>query len=207
MSRACPGKNAGWLRWIPAALLIAGMAGCAVPRQPVENVAELGPDDVIVVGRVELNPPLEGNDQVLTGFNTDQLKGKMYVITDENWREKHGPVGSGDEYFEAKVGEPFYIKSNHKSFFVLEGIIYTIMTGRTWETVEVPGGLKVELHSNDKAVYIGTLRYSRNEYFDITKSQIIDDYDRANAAFKKKFGVKYNLRKALVTPIKVKSSS
>ena len=65
-----------------------------------------------------------------------------------------------------------------------------------------PGGLKVSVKPGDKAVYIGTVQYHRNEFFDITKVAIVDDYERANTEFKKKFGKKHTLRKALLTSVK-----
>lgn len=36
------------------------------------------------------------------------------------------------------------------------------------------------------------------------RAEIVDDYERANAPFKKKFGAKYNLRKALAVPVRQK---
>jgi hypothetical protein len=65
-----------------------------------------------------------------------------------------------------------------------------------------PGGLRVSLRSGDKAVYVGTVRYYRDEFWNFSKVTIVDDYDRANAEYRKKFGGKIALRKALVTPVK-----
>ena len=200
-------RRPDWMCWIPVAILFMGMSGCTTSRPAVESGSDVGPNEVIVVGRVELSPPLEDADQILDSIGSGRLKNKLFVVTDEKWREKSGPISIGDEYFEATLGEPFYIKSNNKPFYFLKGVIYTEATGSGMDNVELPGGVKVEIHSNDKAVYVGTIRFVRNEYFDITKAQIIDDYDRANAAFKKKFGVKYNLRKALVMPLKFKNNS
>ncbi len=67
--------------------------------------------------------------------------------------------------------------------------------------VYFPGGLKVSIQSGDKAVYIGTIRYHRDEFFNITKTRIVDDYGRANAEFKKQFGTKVALRKSLATAV------
>jgi hypothetical protein len=64
-----------------------------------------------------------------------------------------------------------------------------------------PGGLKVALKPGDRAVYIGTLRYHRDEFFEITKVSIVDEYGAAQAEFRKKFGG-VPLRKALMTPVK-----
>jgi hypothetical protein len=62
--------------------------------------------------------------------------------------------------------------------------------------------LRATLRPGDKAVYIGTIRYHRDEFFTISRIQIVDDYGHANAEFKKKFGSKHSLRKALLTAVK-----
>ncbi len=183
------------------------LSGCVSSRAPVESLSDVSPDEVIVVGRIELTPRLELLDQQLDNIGSEHLRNMLYVVTDEKWREKTGLMSSGDEYFETKLGENFYIKGSNKPFYFLEGIFYTRAVRNLLEYATLPGGLKVELQPKDKAVYVGTIRYTRNEYFDITKAEIVDDYDRTNAAFKKKFGAKYNLRKALVVPIPIKPKS
>lgn len=186
------------------AICLLSLTGCVSSRPAVESLADVSAGEVIVVGRVELSPPLEGIEQNLDSMGSGRMKNKLYVVTDEKLRVKEGPIGSGDEYFEATLGDFFYIKGNNKPFYMLEGVIYTSVTNGGIDYVYLPGGLKVDIQPGDKAVYIGKLRYVRNEYFDITKAEVLDDYDRANAAFKKKFGAKYNLRKALVVPVRQK---
>ena len=70
------------------------------------------------------------------------------------------------------------------------------------ERAYLPGGLKIDIRPCDRAVYIGTIRYYRNEYFDITKAEINDDFSKENAAFKKKFGSKFPLKKRIVQILK-----
>lgn len=183
-------------------LFLLSLSGCVSERVAVENLSEVGPEEVMVVGRIELIPRLEQADQQLDNIGSEHLRNTLYVVTDETWREKKGLVSSGDECFTTKFGENFYIKGGNKPFYLLEGVFYTRAVANLLEYATLPGGLKVELQPKDKAVYVGTIRYTRNEYFDITKAEIIDDYDRTNAAFRKKFGAKYNLRKALAVPIK-----
>jgi len=81
-------------------------------------------------------------------------------------------------------------------------MLYLDVGGRELNRVYFPGGLKASIKAGDKAVYIGTVQYHRNEFFDISKVSIVDDYERANTEFKKRFGTKYTLRKALLTPAK-----
>jgi hypothetical protein len=51
-------------------------------------------------------------------------------------------------------------------------------------------------------VYVGTLRYHRNEFFRITKTEIVDDYERANAEYPRLSGARFPLRKAMAVPVK-----
>ncbi len=196
----------GW-RWLSGVLLLTAMAGCTAPRPAVDDVSTVGSQEVIVVGRIELTPPLTDGDQILKGIGTGKFKNKVFVITNEEWQDKQGGIELGDDFFEATLGEPFYIKGPNKPFYFLSSVIYTeVSSNGAMRNVNLPGGVKIELRSKDKAVYIGTIRYTRNEYFDITRAEINDDYDRANAAFKKKFGVKYSLRKALAVPMRNKGA-
>ncbi len=193
---------AGWNRFAGVLLLMA-MSGCTATRPAVDDVSMVGAQEVIVVGRIELTPSLTDADQILKGMGSGRYKNKVFVITDEEWQVRQEPLGPGDDFFEATLGQNFYIKGSNKPFYFLTGVIYTeVWSNGSMRNVNLPGGVKIELRSNDKAVYVGTIRYTRNEYFDITRAEVDDDYDSANAAFKKKFGVKYNLRKALAAPIK-----
>lgn len=193
------------LRALAAALVALTVAGCAVPIPAVNSMSEVHSHEVAVVGEIVINPPLDEKDQNLQSIGSGQFKNKAYFVTDTKWREKTGPIDIGDQAFETTLGQPFYVKLADKPFYILSGVIYTdVQANAVPDSVNLPGGLRVNLHPNDRAVYIGTIRFTRNEYFDITKAQIIDDYARANAEFKKKFGVHYNLRKALVEPLSEK---
>jgi hypothetical protein len=61
---------------------------------------------------------------------------------------------------------------------------------------------KAGLGSSDKAVYIGTIQYYRDEFFNLKKVVIKDDYQRANSEFKKRFKTGMTLDKALLAPVK-----
>jgi len=46
------------------------------------------------------------------------------------------------------------------------------------------------------------LRLHRDEFNEVTKAEILDQYARASAEFKKKFGERAVLRKAIAKPLK-----
>lgn len=186
--------------------LLAALSACVVPaaREPVDNLSGLGKDEAVVVGRVELVPPLHKDEQKIKGIVIGDVENKIFLITDEQYRVLTQEPGMDDfaGRIEAKIGKNFFVRSHNKPFYILGGMLYLELGGREMNRVYFPGGMKVSLKPSDKAVYVGTVQYHRDEFFDIKKVVILDDYDRVNAEFKKKFGAKAPLRKALLTAVK-----
>lgn len=189
-----------------AAILLLGMLGaCAGPaREPINNLSALGSNETVVVGRVELVPALRKEEQKIKGITASDFENKIFMIIDEKNRVlTHEPeIADFDGRIEAILGKNFFVRSKSKPFFIVAGMLYLELGGREMNRAYFPGGLKAALKPGDKAVYIGTLQYHRNEFFEITKVVVVDDYERANAEFKKELGAKYPLRKALLTPVK-----
>lgn len=192
-------------RFAAALLLLGALGACVGPaREPVDSLSGLNGGETVVVGRIELVPPLRKNEQKLKGLGTGNFENKIILIADEQYRALTDEPGMADYAgrIEAKFGQNFFVRSDSKPFYILGGMVYLDLGGQEMNRAYFPGGLKVSLKPGDKAVYVGTVQYHRNEFFEVTKAAIIDDYDRANAEFKKKFGARYSLRKALVTTVK-----
>ena len=186
-------------------LFIGALSACVgAAREPVDSLSGLGGDETVVVGRIELVPPLRKDEQKLKGLNSGSFENKVFLLADEHYRVLTEEPGMADYAgrIEAILGKNFFVRSHSKPFFILGGMMYLDLGGREMNRAYFPGGLKVSIKPGDKAVYVGTVQYHRNDFFEVTKAAIVDDYDRANAEFKKKFGAKYPLRKALLTPVK-----
>lgn len=187
-------------------LLLTALSACVVPaaREPVDSLSGLGNDETVVVGRVELVPPLHKDEQKIKGIVIGDVENKIFLITDEKYRVLTKEPGIDDfaGRIEAKIGKNFFVRSHSQSFYILRGMLYLELGGREMNRIYFPGGMKVSIKPGDKAVYVGTVQYHRDEFFDIKKVAILDDYDRANAEYKKKFGSKQPLRKALLTTVK-----
>jgi len=186
-------------------LLLGALSACVgAAREPVDSLSGLNGNETVVVGRIELVPPLRKNEQKLKGLGTGNFENKIILIADEQYRTLTDEPGMADYAgrIEAILGKNFFVRSDRKPFFILGGMLYLDLGGREMNRAYFPGGLKVSIKPGDKAVYVGTVQYHRNEFFEITKAAIVDDYDRANTEFKKKYGTKTPLRKALLTPVK-----
>jgi len=193
------------VRLAASLLLLGALSACVgAAREPVDSLSGLGGDETLVVGRIEIVPPLRKDEQKLKGLGTGNFENKVFLLADEHYRvlTEEPVMADYAGRIEAILGKNFFVRSNSKPFFILGGMMYLDLGGREMNRAYFPGGLKASLKPGDKAVYVGTVQYHRNEFFEVTKAAIVDDYDRTNAEFKKKFGTKTPLRKALLTPVK-----
>jgi len=193
------------VRLAASLLLLGALSACVgAAREPVDSLSGLGGDETLVVGRIEIVPPLRKDEQKLKGLGTGNFENKVFLLADEHYRvlTEEPVMADYAGRIEAILGKNFFVRSNSKPFFILGGMMYLDLGGREMNRAYFPGGLKASLKPGDKAVYVGAVQYHRNEFFEITKATIVDDYDRTNAEFKKKFGTKTPLRKALLTPVK-----
>ncbi len=192
-------------RLAAVALLIGALGACVgAAREPIDSLGSLGGDETIVVGRIELVPPLRKEEQRLKGLGTGGAENKIVLVADERYRALTEELVMADYTgrIEATLEKNFFVRSNSKPFFILGGMLYLDLGGSEMNRAYFPGGLKVSIKPGDKAVYVGTVQYHRNEFFEVTKVVIVNDYERANAEFKKKFGARYPLRTALLTTVK-----
>jgi hypothetical protein len=181
-----------------AALALAGCVPSALA--PVSSADGVGSGETIIVGRVELVPPLRKGEQRLTGIGTGSYQNLMLLLTGERDRPLPAEPKIADyaDRIEAPLGSHFFVRTRSAPFYIHGGIVFLDM-GSTMNRARFPGGMRVALKQGDRAVYIGTLRYHRNEFFDITDVQVVDEYTAANAEYMKKFGNGVPLSKALMT--------
>jgi hypothetical protein len=189
---------------LAAALLALALGACAGPaRERVDGWSEVGAGETVVVGRIELVPQLRKEEQKIEALNSGSFENIVFLMADEKNRELKGEPTNADfgGRIEATLEKTFFVRSSDKPFYILGGMIW-LEIGRGSNRAYFPGGLKVPLKPGDKAVYVGTVRYQRDEFWNFKKVSIVDDYDRANSEYRKKFGARIPLRKALLTPAK-----
>lgn len=189
---------------LPALLLALALGACAGPaRERVDGWSGVGSGETVVVGRIELVPPLRKGEQKIEALNSGSFENLVYLIADDKNRvlQDEPKTADYDGRIEATLEQTFFVRSSDHPFYILGGVLW-LEIGRGSNKAYFPGGLGVALRRGDKAVYVGTVRYYRDEFWNFSKVTIVDDYDRANAEYRKKFGNKIALRKALVTPVK-----
>ncbi len=184
-------------------ILTIGMlfiAGCSsaieVSMPPIKDIKELGPNQTIVVGRFVLEPPLE----------ITKYKGRSIDYVMLGTYEKYPPKDKrtlsysnilyndikGQSYFGGKIEQFMFVKSTNRSFYIV---------GCNFGRIELPARFRVNISPDDKAIYIGTVIYYRDEFNGLKDIKIKNEYKKAKKAFQKKFGKSLKLRKSLLVPI------
>ena len=200
----------------PAALAAAAflvLAGCApMPERPVTSLSEIGADSVLVVGRLELQPPLRPKEQQIKPGTFDPF-GVGDTMRDRGFlwfsRSPDTPTEKGEFVMNPRLGELYFLRVPKATPHMLGGYVlaqYVMrMTGpRTVAVddarIEIPGGVRYDIRPGDKAIYVGTLLLHRDEFNEVTKVVVVDEYGPAAAEFKKRFGPGAELRKAIPRP-------
>lgn len=207
----------------PVALLAVAflvLTGCGPTLQkPVTSVSEIGPDSVIVVGRLDLDPPLRPNEQQIRAGTIDPL-GVGDMMRDHGllWfsRSAETPTEKGEIVLNPRLGELYFLPVPKSTPYMIGGYIRTQFNMRLLgprsvtvdeARIEIPGGLRYDIRPGDKAIYVGTLRLHRDEFNEVIKADIVDEYEAAAVQFKKRFGPGTTLRKAVPRPQRDRTAS
>ncbi len=151
---------------------------------------------------MELVPPLRPGEQhiKLSGPYNDENQ-YFFMVAKKPTKLASNPIETKyDDIVMAKFGETFYVSNPHRPVYLVAAFLYTSLTRTRIERTWLPGGLKVDIRPGDRAVYIGTLRYHRNEFFDLEKAEIVDDFEREREAFAQKFDNGVPLVKRIMVP-------
>jgi hypothetical protein len=196
--------KSGFLRAL-APVLVLALAACApAARAPLTSLNMLGSDEVVVVGKVELVPALRKGEQKIRGMVVGNIENTMFLMMDEKLRPLPEDPRMADYAgrIEAPIGSTFFVRSKAAPSYVLGGMLFLDIGGNSTQKAYFPGGFQVAAKPGDRAVYVGTLRYHRDEFFEVTRITVVDDYREANVEYEAKFGKGQTLRKALLTRVK-----
>lgn len=194
--------------WIAAWLI----AGCGTIHPEITSLTDVSQGTVLVVGQIELVPPLQPGEQKLRmgTFDPLDIAGKLRHRAVLHLANKPKAAEETWEVINPKLGETFFFRVPREKRFVVMGTIttkrVTTKVTRRQVTEDVAEILlprvEFDLKPTDKAVYVGTLRLHRDEFNEVTRSEILDHYSRASTEFTKKFGNGITLRKAILKPLK-----
>ncbi len=201
------------LRLVLFLTLFSFFAGCMGRSQPLATRASsVEPGETIVVCKIVISPPLDDIEQslktvkatsggLMVNPSASRYKDKVVLLTGKKLQTINDPkISDYRGRIEAPIGETFYARiKNDGPVYVNRSEIMMDLHRSGMEKAILPSGYKVDIRKSDKAVYLGTITYYRDEFFEVSRIQILDEYEKEAAAFRKKFGAKMTLRKALVS--------
>lgn len=182
-------------------VLVTCFISC-VTGQDVSSLSNIGDDKIVLVGKVILEPALNPNEYrkliTMKGTAGNIYLHYSYILKQINSLD----IGFDQVSNSIKTdnGKTFYVKFKRKPIYFYYGFILMDINEDNGEGIYayLPAEWVVDPKSEEKAIYIGTIKYTRDEFFRITKVEIIDEYDTVSKEFYAKYGNSIPLKKSLL---------
>lgn len=197
---------------LAAAALLA--AGCVSVSENVGKASDVGTDSVMLVGKIEIRPPIKPEEQKYQAgwdvFNTKRhFIGRAILFTSDKpeYRERT------DNALNPPLEETYFLKLPKGQRYVVKGSVTMALVSRGasarsgYDQNELlfPVPFEFDVRPGDKAIYVGTIRIHRDEFHEVTKAELVDQYNSATADFRKRFPDEPLPRKALIKRPKSKN--
>lgn len=168
------------MRALAVLLLALALQGCAGVR-PLPPAADLKPGagEVVVIGKIELVPPIDPRYEQRTHWNVigdKRLLRSVWIATGaepRTLRQEAPKAADFDGSLEAEWGVPFMVKAPRQRTFLHGGM--ALLDAARQERLWFPGGFYFDVPPGVSAVYIGTLRYHRNDFNVITRVEVVNE--------------------------------
>lgn len=198
------------VRFLATFGLLAVLYGCAMPKMQVESLDKVAADEVIVFGKVRLDPKISKEEVVyknVINLSKRDLHESLYLKASDVFYDLKGGhaldmksslLVFDDEYyfFSWKKDTPFHLLG-------VSFVTHWSSAGRQYMTFTAGDGIKVTQSGKSRAIYAGTLTFERDEFFNLKGIKVDQsDYAAAKKAFQQKFGQSWTIEKAKLLPSK-----
>lgn len=194
-------------------IILAAMflGGCTLPRTSIEDLSAINKEtDVVMVGRIEMDPKITKEEvSVKRVIGAGDLYRKFMIRIQNDIGEMTDYVRDTENMAAVLTEEDYYVPTKrNEPFKIFGGWFYTTLNGGAGVSSSVVffhirDGIKIEIPKNAGAVYIGTIRFKRDEFFNLKDIEILqNDFEAAQKRFHKKFKTSMPLVKAKITQVK-----
>jgi hypothetical protein len=204
------------VRPLAALLVAAGLAaaGCVTVSEGVGGWSEIPTDAVLLVGKIEIVPPVRAEEQTYRAgwdlFNTRRhYIGRAILFMSDQPRHQERTGDALNPPLEAT----YFLTVPRSRRFMVKGSVTMELVARAVSARQsvmdhtellLPGPIEFDIRPTDTAIYVGTLRVHRDEFHEVTRAEVLDHFSAAHTDFTKKFGPGRPLRKALLKPVSAK---
>jgi len=188
-------------------LAAVALAGCVSVSENLESFGEVGADSVLVVGKIEIVPPIKPEEQsfkALDPFNTKRHyigRAVLFMADKPEYQEYTGNA------LNPPLQQTYFLKVPRSKRYMVKGSVTMAFALRTVSRRQAvtdqtelmfPAPLELDIRPGDAAVYVGTLRLHRDEFHEVTRAEVRDEYAKAVAEYRAKFPGTPLPRKALL---------
>lgn len=193
------------LKCVAGLLCLGSLSGCSwlSYSMPAAQSAVIAADKVMVVGRFELDPPLDPEYEQKTHWNVagdDAITNRLFMLTAPDAKPLNTDAPSTSD-FKNNIGAlwdtTFFVTGPRERTHFRGGMV-VLDAMSTNDRIWFPGGYYYDVPVGASAVYIGTVRYTRGDFYKIKRMEIRDDYAKTSAQFRQKFGTSATLSKSLL---------
>ena len=196
-----------WEHLAICTLLVGTLAGCVLPSAMEQaNSVDNSGSSVVVVGKIEIVPPLDAVYEQKTHWNVigdEAILNKIVMATgtDPKPVDTDLVLSEWQNAIEAELGKNFFLKGKRQRTY-LKGAMVNLDV-KSQDRLWFPGGLYYDVPNGADAVYVGTLRYTRDDFNKIKKVELINEYKSASREFSSRFGKGARLTQSLLKSAKV----
>jgi hypothetical protein len=168
------------MKKILALLVCLALQACTLPHSlPAATDLKPGESEVVVIGKIELVPPLNPKFEQRTHWNVigdKRILNHVLVATAGEYKPvktTNLDVADFQSTLEVEWGVPFMVKAPRQRTFFNGALaqLDVVKQDKLW----FPGGYYFDVPKGAAAVYIGTLRYFRDDFNSITRVEVIDE--------------------------------
>lgn len=155
---------------------------CLTTKQYKGDISKVGEGNVVIVGCIELKPSLEEHELTFGKHYRNQV---FFSVEDNIAEYSDSRFQDSINSIKATLGQDFYIKKVFNNKLYMSRIFITVALSDGY--MYLPGVFQIEIPRNCKVAYIGKIRFHRDIYNEITKVEIIDDYENSKLKLEEKF--------------------
>jgi len=196
-------KTISNLKIILVFILATSLTGCVLPKSSLENLSQLGPDEVIFIGRMMMSPPMSEDDVQLENMwnlSDTPLHKSLQMKVSEVYYELGGQLAHDYQDSIFVVDGEYYSfaweKNKPMNILGVTFITRSTQTNRDTMTFSIDKGVRVKYSGKNRVVYVGDITFKRDEFFNIKDIDISQkNYKKAVKAFRKKYKTKWKVEK------------
>lgn len=188
----------------PFILALIVLASCGKINTDEASVLMESNDQVILVGRLEITPsieqyPLKG----VLGPYRDAIEHRILTNLSTKPGNGRNPDSRSlllDQSAQAiPLDRTFFITVPRAQIYLHPGVfMMSIPNGRNLGAeIYLPGGLTTASSATADIIYVGTIRYSRGDFMEITNVSVIDEFGTARGEIVHRFGADATIAKGL----------